>query len=163
MNHFITHLKWLAERVVQAPFGSGEFYVLLGVAAFVMLVAGSFINGAIIGKTKGSLVVFLAQVLILLVAFVMAALVQAYAGEAIGNAHTLNLLSVALAILGGWFMFSLLRKPMMNAGWVTGLMACLFVFALGYAGLWVGDEVFTLLETGSDKVNELKQEFTNED
>ena len=163
MNEIVPNMKLLAERIVQAPFASGEFYTLLGVAAFLMLIVGTVINAALIGKNKGFLIVYFAQLLILVDAFIAAALVQTFAASSIGNANTLDLVMVAVAILTGWFTFSILRKPMMDAGWATGVAACLFVFAIGYAGLWVGDEVFGLLEQSQEKVNELKKDFSKED
>lgn len=156
---FTGNLKQLLQNVAGAPLGTLEFYVLIAVAAIVLLIGGKLFSGMIGGGKRGSLIILIGNLIVAAAALLGFAAVQTFLPGQIGNAGTLFYVSAGVAIVLALIAVAVVSKPLMDTGPVFGFLTSLFSLALAVAAMWAGNQLFATLDRAGDKVDELQEQL----
>ncbi len=157
LDSFLQNLRSLGELITGVPVGSGAFYLLLGVTLFALLVAGKLITSALGGGGRGFVPIFLAQVLIVALGLLGAALVLTVLAPHTSSVLLLRGATITGAGAGAFTGVVLFSRFLMGVPRGVGLAVTILTLAIGYGALWGAQQ---LLGSGEQVLEEYQKQVT---
>ncbi|MBC2593617.1 hypothetical protein H5P28_05010 [Ruficoccus amylovorans] len=141
LDSFLQNLRSLAEFILKVPYGTGAFYLLLGVVLFSLLIVGKLMSSAFGGGSRGFVPVFLSQVIVVVLALACAALTQTLLAPQVNSVPLLHGSIIAAAAIGGVIGVLMTSRLLLGVVPGVGIVITLLTLALSYGVLWGAEKL----------------------